>query len=64
MDFLSVTKYLMLSVVYDLKAYVKTFQKNCIILVWLLWYQQGLLVAKHRNECNYKTKHRMFTILG
>ena len=24
---------------------------------------QGLLSAKHGNERNYKTKHRMFTIL-
>ena len=65
MDFLSVTKYLTLSVIYGLKAYVKTFQKKLYYFVLVAMVTtQGLLLAKHGNERNYKTKHRLFTILG
>ena len=39
MDVLSVTKYVTLSVIYDLKAYVKTFKKNCII--WVCFFGSG-----------------------
>ena len=60
MDFLSVTKYLTLSVIYDLKAYVKRYYFGLVAMVTT----QGLLLPKHGNERNYKTKHRMFTILG
>ena len=64
MDFLSVTKYLTLSVIYNLKAYVKTFKKLCYFGLVTMVTTQGLLLAKHGNERNYKTKHRLFTILG
>ena len=63
MDFLSVTKYLTLSIIYDLKAYVKTFQKKKVFFgLVAMVTTQGLLLTKHGNERNYKTKHRMFTI--
>ena len=57
--------YLTLSVIYDLKAYVKTFQKKLYYfgLVAMVTTQE-LLLAKYGNGRNYKTKYRMFTILG
>ena len=38
--------------------------KNSIFCLVAMVTTQGLLFAKHGNERNYKTKHRMFTILG
>ena len=63
MDFLSVTKYFTLSVMNDLKGYVKTFQKWYYLGLVAMVTTEGLLLAKHGNERNYKTKHRMFTLL-
>ena len=53
MDFLSVTKYLTLSVIYSLKTYVKTFQKIVLFLSGCHGNDKGLLLAKHGNERNY-----------
>ena len=63
MDFLSVTKHLTQSVIYDLEAYVKTFKKEYYFGLAAMVTTQGLLLAKHGNKRNYKTKHCMFTIL-
>ena len=65
MDFLSVTKYITLSVIYDLKACHDVLKKMCFDMVAMV-KTQGLLLPKHGKERNYKTKHRMFkmTIVG
>ena len=64
MDFLSDTKYLTLSVIDDLKTLSRCFQKLYYFGLVATVTTQGLLLAKHGNERNYKTKHRMLPYLG